>query len=118
MDNKINIYDMSNKFVAFNHRLDARRDIVNLFTGIDSGTVFVITSPNSLGSAISSDFADTRDLKSSALDNRLHTPFAANPIKKSGVGFRSGLSLLRLNERPTTAKLDLLFKMNYYQQIY
>ena len=112
---EINIYDMSNKFVAFNHRLDARRDIVNLFTGIDSGTVFVITSPNSLGSAISSDFADTRDLKSSALDNRLHTPFAANPIKKSGVGFRSGLSLLRLNERPTTAKLDLLFKMNYYQ---
>ena len=40
---------------------------------------------------------------------------ATQPSSGSGVGVAAGLCLLRLKERPTAAKLDVLFKMNYYQ---
>lgn len=70
---EVNVYDLANKLVAFNHRLDPKTVVVGVLTG--GGTAFVLTA--------------------SAKDK--------------------GLSVVRLRERPTAAKLEVLFKMAYFQ---
>jgi len=69
---EVNVYDLANKLVAFNHRLDPTAQVAALLTG--GGTAFVLT-------------AGAKD---------------------------RGLSLVRLRERPTAAKLEVLFKMSQF----